>query len=186
MHCIYLQTLFKAGPYKDGTTGTPDWRYFAGFYLIFRIMVVITFVMPGYHRKLLRTLTFGVASLLFALLRPYKDNWINSWDSVVFALYCFGEVGFVYARYINHTRFDIAYGLAVIPVLYIILYITYQMLFRMSLRQRCSYFIQKLTTERASLPRVDNHFGNYSDTDNFPDRVAHPEQYEPLLPSAER
>ena len=90
--------------------------------------------------------------------------------------------------YVSHSRFDIAYGLAVIPVLYIASYIAYQVLFRMGLCQCCSYLIQKLTTvtERATLPRVDNHYDDYSDTDNFPNRVAHPEQYEPLLPSAER
>ena len=184
-HALHIFADAFQGQYKDGTTGTPDWRYFAGFYLIFRIVIISSYLLPCHH-NLIRIILLGAGSLLFALLRPYKENWINIWDSVAFALYCFGELGSVYARYVTHSRFDIAYGLAVIPILYIILYITYQVLLRMGLRQRCSSVIQKLTTQRATLPRVDNHYDDYSDRDDFPDRVAHPEQYEPLLPSAER
>ena len=183
-HALHIFADAFQGQYKDGTAGTPDWRYFAGFYLIFRIVIVTSLTLPEQHHLLFRIILLGAGSLLFALLRPYKENWINIWDSVAFALYSFGELGTVYARYINHSRFDIAYGLAVIPLLYITLYIAYQMLFRMSLRQRCSSLFQKLTTQRATLPYVDTHYN--SDTDDFPDRVAHPEQYEPLLPSAER
>ena len=34
------------GYYKDGTNGTPDWRYFSGLYLIFRILVVGAYALP--------------------------------------------------------------------------------------------------------------------------------------------
>ncbi len=185
-HALHIFADAFQGHYKDGTAGTPDWRYFAGFYLIFRVMIINTSVLSSHNRQILRALTLGVASLLFALLRPYKESWINIWDSVAFALYCFGEVSTVYARYVNHTRFDMAYGLAVIPLLYIVLYITYQILLRSGLHQHCSPLFQKIISQRATLPRVDNHMDDYSDRDDFPDRVAHPEEYEPLLPSAER
>ena len=185
-HALHIFADAFQGQYKDGTAGTPDWRYFAGFYLIFRIVIVSSFILSGYYSLLFRILLLGAGSLLFALLRPYKESWINIWDSVALALYCFGELSYMYGIYVIHSRFDIAYGLALLPLLYITLYITYHMLFRMGLHQRCSSLFQKLTTQRAILPRVDNHYDDYSDTDDFPDRVAHPEQYEPLLPSAER
>ena len=38
------------GYYKDGTTGTPDWRCFSGIYLIFRIMVVTSHILSGSTR----------------------------------------------------------------------------------------------------------------------------------------
>ena len=185
-HALHIFADVFQGSYKDGTRGTPDWRYFAGFYLIFRIVFIITHVFPGQYKTLFRTLNPGIASLLFALLRPYKENWINVWDSVVLALYCFGEVGTTYARYINHSGFITAYGLVAIPLLYMTLYITYQVLFRMGLCQRCSLLSQMLsTTQRATLPHVHNDDNDDNGNDDFPDRVAHPEQYEPLLSSAD-
>ncbi len=66
------------------------------------------------------------------------------------------------------------------------IYITYQVVLRLGLRYRCSSFFQKVITQRATLPCVDNHYEDHRDRDDFPDRVAHPELYEPLVQSAER
>ena len=124
------------GYYKDGTTGTPDWRCFSGLYLIFRIVVITTHIFAGDYRNLIRFLCLATASLMFGLLRPYKENWVNFWDSVVFFLFMVGEVAALYDHY-KATIF-LSYALAVVPLVYICVYSVGKLLFRTRIMHRCA------------------------------------------------
>ena len=97
------------GYYKNGTEGTRDYRYFAGLYVIFRILPLPIF---GW---MVVIVSCAIISLLFALLRPYKDNWINIWDSVVFALFSFSVFWMVYAEYIAYKPFEVLGVLFTVP-----------------------------------------------------------------------
>ena len=81
-----LHTFMDAfqGYYKDGTTGTPDWRCVSALYLIFRIVVITTHVFNGSYKNLIRFLCLATASLIFGILKPYREKWVNYWDYVVF------------------------------------------------------------------------------------------------------
>ena len=72
----FLHTFADAfqGCYKNGTNGTRDYRYFAGLYLFFRIVMWGTFISPMLYTCswLIRTPFPAVVSLLFAYFRPYK------------------------------------------------------------------------------------------------------------------
>ena len=68
------------GCYKNGTNGTRDWRYFAGLYLVLRIVIVIALYggFIGFYEPMLSIVSLVIASLLFLLFRPYKNNsWLN-------------------------------------------------------------------------------------------------------------
>ena len=102
------------GHYKDGTNGTPDWRCFSGLYLIFRIIAIATNVLPNMKYKTMYRFTcYSSASLFFGLLQPYKESWINYWDSIAFMLFSLGEFDTIYEKYITRSHFIIGYGLAV-------------------------------------------------------------------------
>ena len=119
------------GYYKNGTNGTPDWRYFSGLYLIFRIMAIGTHVLPQTHYAVVyRVMCYSSASLFFGLLQPYEESWINYWDSVVFMLLSVGESVAVYDFYVTRSRFSLAYALAIVPLLYLIVYTCYKLLYQ--------------------------------------------------------
>ena len=84
------------GRYKNGTNGTPDWRYFLGLYLIFRILAIATRRLLTTYRIVYRATCYSCASLFFGLLRPYKETWINYWDLIAFMLFSLGECIVVY------------------------------------------------------------------------------------------
>ena len=78
------------GCYKNGTNGTRDCRYFAGLYLVFRIVLLAAVSIFGFYDEMVSTVCLFTASLLFLLFRPYKNcSWLNIWDSIAFSLYAF-------------------------------------------------------------------------------------------------
>ena len=66
-----------------------------------------------------------VVSLLFALLRPYKDDWINIWDSVVFGLYAFSLFWVMYSQYIVSLPFEVIGITLTGPFVYIVVYVVH-------------------------------------------------------------
>ena len=169
---LALRTFADAfqGCYKDGTAGTPDWRCFSGLYLLFVITTNVDNILYDDLMDLLIIIHIGTWSLLFALLQPYKKKWLNIFDSVALALYCLGH----YLQ--NNTGEEgsapVLYILAALPLLYIIIYLTYQLLSRMGLLRCCSNCMKLTTPQRPT---------RLSDCSDVPDRVDHPEEYEQLL-----
>ena len=126
------------GYYKNGTNGTPDWRCFSGLYLIFRIMAIGTHVLPvTYYAAVYRIACYSSASLFFGLLQPYKESWINYWDSVAFMLLSVGESVTIYDLYVTRSHFSFLYALAVVPLLYLIVYTCYKLLYQRVILSRC-------------------------------------------------
>ena len=123
------------GYYKDGTNGTPDWRYVSGLYLIFRIRVIAAATLPGVnYTRVYRVACYSSASLLFGLLRPYKESWINYWDSIALMLLSFGEIVALYDQYVTRSHYSFVYGLAVLPLVYLIVYTSSKLLYQPAVR----------------------------------------------------
>ena len=170
---LALRTFVDAfqGCYKDGTADTPDWRCFSGLYLLFRVMANVNSVFWENYMELLMATHLGLWSLLFGLLRPYKKTWLNIFDSVVLALFCFARV--IQSHMVTNVS-PILYTLAALPFLYITVYTTYKLLSRIS----------RYATTRKLTTLTQTHVADdRSDADEFPDRVVHPEEYEQLLPA---
>ena len=75
------------GSYKDGTNGTSDRRFFSGLYFVFRIVLIIIFgVATVSLQYLLTILVLIIAIVLFVLLQPYKDEFYNKFDTVIFVI----------------------------------------------------------------------------------------------------
>ncbi len=76
------------GCYRNGSDGTCDCRCFAGFYLLFRIVYVISAATPSMsvsHSNLYK-LIFIASLFLFTLVSPYKSRIYNIWDSSYLAI----------------------------------------------------------------------------------------------------
>ena len=98
-HALHTFADIFHGCYKNGTNGTHDYRYFAGFYLIFRIVVVLG-LMVYIHIFAIGSIVGIAGSLLFALLRPYRNSWFNILDCYYFAFLALWLQLFVYNQYV--------------------------------------------------------------------------------------
>ena len=154
------------GCYKNGTNGTRDCRYFAGLYLVFRIVILPAMYdgsIFGFSHEMILIVCLVTASLLFLLFRPYKDSsWLNIWDSTAFSLYAFGALCTMYARYVSLVPTQITEVVGVVPPVYMIIYVIYRLVVWMKGLQIC-----KKKHRDELIPESEE-----------PDRLAHPEDYE--------
>ena len=154
------------GYYKNGTDGTRDYRCFAGLYIIFRILPLLIVLQISPYIWLMAIVSYALVSLLFALLRPYKENWINIWDSVLFGLFSFSFFWVMYAQYIVNLPFEVLGSVAIVPLIYIVVFVVHR--YRKAFRNCCAFF----SRYRANPPFE-------------PDRLMNPEEYGRLLDYSE-
>ena len=166
-HALHAFADTFNGYYKNGTEGTRDYRYFAGLYMIFRILLAFPMshdlALIGTYYRMITIICCSIASLLFAILRPYKRNWINIWDSVVFAILALSLFWEVYTEYVVSLPLEFIGVIATVPLIYIFLYVLIK---HKSCFQKCSVFMKKYRT----YPQLE------------PDRLLNPEEYRHLLP----
>ena len=151
------------GCYKNGTSGTRDCRYFAGLYLVFRIVILPALYggsIFGFYNEMVSTVCLVTASLLFLLFRPYKDSsWLDIWDSIAFSLYAFVLFCVMYLKFVASVPVQIIEVLSVVPSVYLIIYVIYRLVVWMKTLQICK--------KKQLIPETEE-----------PDRLAHPEDYE--------
>ena len=130
INCQALRTFVETfqGCYKDGTNGTRDYRYFAGFYFTLRV-IVATFTF-GKSQLLWSSLLYWFTALLFALVQPYKRTIYNVIDAVIFGL--MGTIYFLitcnteYTLYTGHPSSSLLVltdALYTLPLVYLVLFI---------------------------------------------------------------
>ena len=154
------------GCYKNGTNGTRDCRYFAGLYLVFRIVLLPALYggsIFGFYDEMVSVVCLVTASLLFLLFRPYKDNsWLNIWDSTLSSLSAFVIYCVMYSKYVASVPYEILEVIAALNLVYLVIYVVYTLLAWMKTLQIC----KKKYKDRL-----------ISETEE-PDRLTHPEDYE--------
>ena len=153
------------GCYKNGTNGTRDCRYFAGLYLVFRIVLLPALYgcsIFGFYDEMVSTVCLVTASLLFLLFRPYKSSsWLNIWDSIAFSLYAVVVFCVMYSKYIASVPIQVSEVLSVVPLLYLVIYVTYRLVVWMKGLQIC-----KKKQKNQLIPETEE-----------PDRLTHPDHY---------
>ena len=178
----FLHTFADAfqGCYKNGTNGTRDYRYFAGLYLLFRIVLLAAFI-TRFSYMWLTLIPFSVvASLLFAYFRPYKNEYFNIIDCLAFALVALTIYLLGFTIRIKAFPVQLPYVFGSIPFLYFISFILYKILSQVALfRTCCSRLREKIQGRKENqhlhIPRDDNI------DDNLPHRMVNPDMYQPLL-----
>ena len=182
----FLHTFADAfqGCYKNGTNGTRDYRYFAGFYLLFRVVLLVAFISTAADYLWLIIILFAVViSLLFAFFRPYKNNYFNIIDSSGFALLAISFFLIMYAIHMSYIPFELLYVVLLIPFLYFIAFTSFKVISCVRPLHTCRR-IEKILQARNSnetqqLPILRRHNTN----NDLPDRIVNPNMYLPLLPA---
>ena len=178
-HAVHAFADAFNGCYKDGTNGTWDYRYFAGFYLLLRILYL-------FHSLLINSLLrihssaasihhvcFTVGILLFVFCRPYKKNLFNILDSFFSLIVLLQNSG------VNFSVWT--YLLAAVLVLYFIVFILSKILLKVQCRHflKLKAFVDRMTDElKVQTNREDGQGGD------LPDRLVNPEGYRLLSESA--
>ena len=71
------------GCFKNGTSpGTRDYRWFAGLYLLLRIVIIAVIGQQYYPGPLFSIVVPCIMAVLVAILRPYRIDFYNKLDSV--------------------------------------------------------------------------------------------------------
>ena len=169
------------GDYKDGTRGTYDYRFISGMYLIFRIAFLLpidsSYIARGPY-VMLSLVLFLFMALLFALFRPYKMNYMNILESLIFILCCLICLCYYYFKFLASLHDKIIYFaltciLAAIPMCAFILYSGYRCINACVRRSQWLAYILSRCTARAQ------GSGEESETlvENFADRLRTPRRY---------
>jgi len=106
-HALHIFADVFQGCYKNRTDGTYDYRYFSAFYFILRVVIFLVrnLKTPGLSWTI-SAVCFTIGSLLFALLRPYKKNWLNVLDCLALALLALIQMWILYSLEVQAKRFQ--------------------------------------------------------------------------------
>ena len=168
------------GCYKNGTNGTFDYRYFAGLYLLFRIVLLTALITQSSYMWLILISFLVSVSLLFANFRPYKNNYFNIIDCLAFALVALTTYLLVFATRIKPFPVQLLYVMGSIPFLYFILFILYKVLSQVASFCTCCSRLGKKIQARNENQDLHIHRDD-NINDDLPDRIVNPDMYQPLL-----
>ena len=180
----FLHTFADAfqGGYKNGTSGTWDYRYFAGLYLLLRIVSLLVLIFPATYQWLIQIPFPVIVSLLFAYFRPYKNNYFNIIDGLAFVLLALTIYLIMYGVKDDPFPIQILYVIGLIPLLYFMSFILYKIFSRVPLFRTCCSMIRKALQGRNEDEHL--HFERSDNIDeDLPDRIVNPHMYQPLLPA---
>ena len=178
-HAVHAFADAFNGCYKNGTNGTYDYRYFAGLYLLLRILFLTSWYNPWVIGGLLNVMWPFIASLMFALMRPYKENWFNMLDSLQLALLGFVLLVTMYvedALLLVPKRF---FGVvAIIPLLYFIAYIICKLTLCTSVLDRCDCHRLKVVMQQVTgTYNITPAHPRCYDEEDVPHRLLYPSEY---------
>ena len=170
------------GCYKNRTDGTNDYRCFAAFYFIARIVIFVIFVACVEVNSLelvMSTVVFIIGSLLFALLRPYKKNWLNVLDSLILASLGLASLWMIYSTMSQWIQ--LAGLIATLPLIYFLTYVAFRLLLWFRILQKCQqtsrnfcWYIQQRWKSNCFRQQ------ELCDEGQIPDRMVNPCEYQPL------
>ena len=110
------------GCYKNGTNDTLDYRYVAGLYLIIRLIYPMTDDNVGVMLLLSATLLFGI-------LRPYRNDLYNRLDCALFGIYTLVIICVTCNLNIMTIGTLIIYKFSLLPALYTLILLLYSLAF---------------------------------------------------------
>jgi len=195
-----LHTFIEAfqGQYKDGTDGTQDFRIVSALYLIFRTAALLAHLISNHGRGtcnhayvwLAAALILASTSLFFAVLKPYKVNYLNAIDSLLLFLPSVQLLLVLFLLYLPNQKYSHVIGMSSllitgIPHAVLMLYILYVIFKKMRVLQclngKCQCLLSMVDWKKHSLAEANSQ--SRLVTDSLPDRLVNPEEYEPLIPA---
>ena len=187
LRCRALHTFTDVfqGCYKNRTDGTYDRRWFSAVYLVTRFAFLAVFAMTQNYLMscFFETMLLVLIAILVGVIQPYKSYVYNIVDVVLILAcaiyYCSTTINLIATieRYTYSMPSGVLlYLFALVPLVYISTVALYWILLRKKLPQKLYSKLRDL------LPCVHSGGISHSNSqESLPDRLANPEEYEPLL-----
>ena len=125
--------------YKDGSNGTWDCRWFAGFFILIKLLAYVAYAVSlGIMSFILVTLLFLVAAIITVIVEPYKDEYkvynvisanLFLWEALFFTLIINRFAAYIYEKKLN-DNFASVIALALVPLVYIIVVVPHHLIRR--------------------------------------------------------
>lgn len=116
------------GCYRDGTERSLDYRYFAGIYLLIRILYHLHVVINNRYSIFFTQLIPLVSAALFGILHPYKNDFYNRLDCTFFSVLTLGQICLATNRYVAKLPITLLYIFATIPLSYLLLLLLHKLI----------------------------------------------------------
>lgn len=116
------------GCYKDGTNKSLDYRYFAGIFLLIRILYHLHVVINNQYSIFVTQIIPLVSAALFGILHPYKNDLYNRLDCTFFTILTVGQICSATNRYVANLPITLLYIFAAIPLSYLFLLVLHKFL----------------------------------------------------------
>ena len=174
------------GPYKNGTTNKLDYRYFAGFYFLLRIIILLLHFIPlscGLSlTAVLQVCLFFLHCGTVMTFRPYKrnvNNFIEFFIFLLLAIFSLLKVVHVYDRYVyNFTISLTVFSFDCFFVLILFVYFIYWTVKKIrSCYGYCRPRIHKPLPNITSDEDLNDAIELIDDKDWIADRMTNPQNY---------
>ncbi len=171
--CVLIHELanITQGYFKNGTTpGTRDCRWFAGVYLLLRIIFIASSAQT-YHLIVYQMMLIITPAIILGL-RPYKKDRYNYFDAFLLIVLAIGTSWYTYREAYKSTGWLFVVIIATgILMLYIVLFISWTV-----------SALPRRTFSCCRGRRVTHQTGSSTDNEALPHRISDPSEYAPLLP----
>ena len=172
--CVLIHELanITQGNFKNGTTpGTRDCRWFAGVYLLLRI-IFIAFGAQMYHLLVYQMILIITPAFILGL-RPYKKYRYNYFDAFLLLVFAIVLASYIYRKAFKNIGWIFVVIIVIgILVLYIVVFISWMV---SAITRRCGF---SCCRQR----RATHQTGSSTDNEALPHRISDPSEYAPLLP----
>ena len=126
------------GCYKNRTDSTNDYRYFAAYYFIMRVVIFLFKIALEFRLSwIIPAVVPIIGSLLFALLHPYKKNWLNVLYSLILASLRLAGLWIFYSIETHRKWIQLAGLIVAIPLVYFVTYTACRLFSWLQLPQKC-------------------------------------------------
>ena len=185
-HALHMFVESFQGQYKDGTNGTRDFRMVSATFLILRILILAFFKNRHNYtwNSSAQCVLLALASYFYAVIKPYKLNFLNNVDLVVLFLLEVLSVATTYSVS-YHFTYVLLISVLLFPHMVLILYVCYKLTKKAGITQCLKRKHKILKGCILAITHTSADVEAESDTGSLPDRLINPEEYEPLLPTTE-
>ena len=185
LECLHLNKLqiltslgdVFTGPYKNGTTNKLDYRYFAGFYLLLRIIIVLLYFIPDFLTiTSLQATIFGLFCGAIMIFRPYQRN-INNFN--VFFIVLFLVIFSVMSAALQAFSAIVMYfTVSSFDALFFIIWFVYFIYWTVKKIRSCYGYYKPHRAQGLTNDAVDNAYNVIDDNDWIADRMINPQNYD--------
>ena len=187
-HALHIFADVFQGCYKNRTDGKYDYRYFSAFYFILHIILLVNICNQTmiFNNVIglgwtLSTAVLIIGSLLFALLRPYKKNWLNILDSIILALLGLGTLWVLYTLETPQGKWIQLIGfIAAVPLMYFVMYVACRLVSWLGIFQKCQQKSRTICQSLQQRWQGRNMRQQELCDEEIPDRMENPCEYQQL------